>query len=88
MINQNLNLTNKISIATQTNTTSNPNLHFYQKYSQFTLKAVNKNPFQEFITDMLKHEKISQKTLKSVQIEILPAPRKNGSTIAGKCNTA
>jgi len=59
---------------------------FYLRYSRFTLKALNKKVFQEFLSDMLEIEKISQKSVGSISIEILPAPRKNGLTIAGKCN--
>jgi hypothetical protein len=87
MINQSYILTNKISIAAESNANPNPNIDFYEKYSRFTLKALSKNVFQEFIIDMLKLENISQRNLRSIRIEIFPAPRKNGSTIAGKCNT-
>jgi hypothetical protein len=87
MLKQSYVLTSKISIA---NADNNPNLstdsNFYLKYSRFTLKALNKSIFQEFLSDMLKIEKIPQKSIDSISIEILPARRKNGLTIAGKCN--
>lgn len=89
MLKQSYMLANKISIATKN---SNPNLpatnyNFYSKYSRFTLKALRKTAFQDFLSDMLKFENIPQKTIDSVRIQVFPAPRKNGSTIAGKCNT-
>ncbi|MGD6852480.1 MAG: hypothetical protein ACQCN6_10525, partial [Candidatus Bathyarchaeia archaeon] len=49
--------------------------------------ALSRGVFQEFLSDMLKFEKIPQKSIDSIRIEIFPAPRKNGFTIAGKCNT-
>jgi hypothetical protein len=89
MLKQNYVLSSKISIAKtkDTDLTLSSNGGFYLKYSRFTLKALNKNVFQEFLTDILKKEKIPQKNIDSISIEILPAPRKNGLTIAGKCNT-
>lgn len=89
MMKQSYVLAKKISIA---NTEENPvnlsvNSGFYLKYSRFTLKALNKRVFQEFLSDILKIEKIPQNNIGSICIEILPAPRKNGLTIAGKCNT-
>ncbi|MCW4000615.1 MAG: hypothetical protein NWE93_10280 [Candidatus Bathyarchaeota archaeon] len=89
MLKQSNVLASKISIA---NTEDNDcylsvNSGFYLKYSRFTLKALNKNIFQEFLSDMLNIERIPQKNIDSISIEILPAPRKNGLTIAGKCNT-
>lgn len=88
MLKQSYVLTNKISIANAEDDDLNlSNNSFYLKYSRFTLKALSKNVFQEFLSDMLKFEKIPQKNIDSIRIEIFPAPRKNGLTIAGKCNT-
>jgi hypothetical protein len=89
MLKQRNLLAKKISIANvEDNDFNLPiNSKFYLKYSRFTLKALNKKGFQEFLSEMLKNEKIPQKNIDSISIEILPAPRKNGLTIAGKCNT-
>jgi hypothetical protein len=81
-------LPNKISIANvDENDVNLSNGKFYIKYSRFTLKALNKRVFQEFLANMLKIERIPQKSISSISIEILPAPKKNGLTIAGRCNT-
>jgi hypothetical protein len=89
MLKQSYVLANKISIANAEDNGLNlsSNSSFYLKYSRFTLKALNKRVFQEFLSDLLKTEKIPQKSIDSISIEILPAPRKNGFSIAGKCNT-
>jgi hypothetical protein len=90
MLKQSYVLTNKITIANAEDNGPNLSINssFYLKYSRFTLKALNKRVFQEFLSDLLKIEKIPQKSIDSISIEILPAPRKNGLTIAGKCNTS
>ncbi|MCW4024758.1 MAG: hypothetical protein NWF01_06965 [Candidatus Bathyarchaeota archaeon] len=82
-------LANKISIANADDNNLNLSINrkFYLKYSRFTLKALSKSVFQEFLSDILKLEKIPPKSIDSIRIEIFPAPRKNGLTIAGKCNT-
>jgi hypothetical protein len=89
MLKQSYVLANKISIANAEDNGLNLSINssFYQKYSRFTFKALNKRVFQEFLSDLLKIEKIPQKSIDSISIQILPAPRKNGLTIAGKCNT-
>jgi hypothetical protein len=88
MLKQSYVLANKISIANDEENFLNLsiNSNFYRKYSRFTLKALSKSLFQEFLSDMLKLEKIPQKSIDSIRIEIFPASRKNGLTIAGKCN--
>jgi hypothetical protein len=88
MTKQSYVLAKKISIANTEGNHVNLSINsgFYLKYSRFTLKALNKRVFQEFLSDILKIEKIPQKNVGSICIEILPAPRKNGLSIAGKCN--
>jgi hypothetical protein len=91
MLKQSYVLANKIVVANvEDNNVSlsvnSVNSCFYLKYSRFTLKALNKRVFQKFLFDMLKLERIPQKNIGSISIEILPAPGKNGLTIAGKCN--
>jgi hypothetical protein len=89
MLKPNYALASKISIGNTEDKALNLSINssFYLKYSRFTLKALNKRVFQEFLSNMLKIERIPQKSIDSISIEILPAPRKNGLTIAGKCNT-
>lgn len=83
-------LASKISIANSKDNDCylSVNSDFYLRYSRFTLKALNKKVFQDFLSDMLEIEKISPKSIGGITIEILPAPRKKGLTIAGKCNIA
>lgn len=81
-------LENKIAIANAENNGLNLLVsNFYAKYSRFTLKALSKSLFQEFLSDILKLEEIPHRSIDSIRIEIFPALRKNGLTIAGKCNT-
>jgi hypothetical protein len=89
MLKQSYVLASKISIANAKDKDFNLSINgsFYLKYSRFTLKALNKSVFQEFLASMLRIERIPQKSIDSISIQILPAPRKNGLTIAGKCNT-
>jgi hypothetical protein len=89
MLKQSYLLVSKILVTnTEDNNLNLPiNSNFFLKYSRFTLKALNKHVFQEFLSYMLKVEKIHQKSIDGIIIEILPVPRKNGVTIAGKCNT-
>jgi len=88
MLKSNYPLASKISIVSTEDKALDLaiNSRFYLKYSRFTLKALNKRVFQEFLWGMLKIERIPQRSIGSIRIEILPAPRKNGLTIAGKCN--
>jgi hypothetical protein len=88
MLKQSNVLASKISIANAEDNDLNlsVNSNFYLKYSRFTLKALSKRGFQEFLFDVLKFEKIPPKNIDCIRIEIFPASRKNGLTIAGKCN--
>ncbi len=86
MYRQSQALYSKIKIAAENEPNPVNHYHFYCRYSRFTLKALRKHPFQEFLNNMLKTEKIEQSTINSVKIEFFPAPRKNGFTIAGRCN--
>ena len=89
MLKQSRELSSKIKIAMEHEKTdfSTTDYYFYSRYSIFTLKALRKYAFQEFLYRMLKSESIPEKKVDSVKIEVFPAPRKNGFTIAGKCNT-
>jgi hypothetical protein len=89
MLKQNYILASKMSIADSEDDDRylSGNSGFYLKYSRFALRALNKRVFHEFLSDVLKLERIPLKSIGSISIEILPVPRKNGLTIAGKCNT-
>ncbi len=65
MLIRNYALASKISIgdAEEKDLNLAVNSSFYLKYSRFTLKALNKKVFQEFLSDMLRIERIHQKAL-------------------------
>lgn len=72
-------LANKIAIANAENNGLNLLVsNFYAKYSRFTLKALSKSLFQEFLSDILKLEEIPHRSIDSIRIEIFPALRKMG----------
>jgi len=62
------------------------NASFYSKYSSLTYKALRRKSFQNFIDRMLILENIDETTVNTIDINVYPAPRKNGNNIAGKCN--
>lgn len=62
-------------------------LGFYTNYSSFILKALRKVSFQEFLFWMILSEDIEVKAVNAVDIEVFPAPIKNGLNIVGKCDT-
>jgi hypothetical protein len=66
---------------------SQNHVKFYLKYSSFVFRALKKPSFQKFLNWMLKKETIEEKTVRAVQVKVLPL-RKNGKGIAGKCDTA
>jgi hypothetical protein len=65
---------------------SQNHIKFYLKYSSFVFRALGKPSFQKFLHWMLKKEKIEEKTVKAVNVKVLPLRRKNGKGIAGKCD--
>jgi hypothetical protein len=66
---------------------SQNHVKFYLKYSSFVFRALKKPSFQKFLNWMLKKETIEEKTVRAVQVKVLPL-RKNGKGIAGKCDIA
>jgi hypothetical protein len=88
MLQQNSVLYSKIKIAPEYDKTDfSVHFSFYKNYSLFTLKALRKSSFQDFLYSMLLSENIEQKTVNTVDIKVCPAPRKNGFNIIGKCDT-
>ena len=88
MLNQNNVLTGKIRIGPEYSKIDfSKHYGFYTNYSRFTLKALRKSSFQEFLYGMLLAENIEEKFVNTVDIKIFPAPRKNGFNIVGKCDT-
>ena len=65
---------------------SQNHLRFYTKYSSFVLRALRKPTFQKFLGWMLKKEKIDEEAVRVVYVKVLPARKKNGQGIAGKCD--
>jgi hypothetical protein len=82
-------LTNKINIGKESNKAEATNhLGFYTNYSIYILKALRKSSFQEFLWSMLLIENIEERSVSRVEIKVLPAPRKNGYNIVGKCDVS
>ncbi len=65
---------------------STQQLSFYEKYSSFTLKALRKTSYQQFLKRMLLSENIKETAVKTIYIKVYPALKKNGYTLAGRCN--
>ena len=88
MLQQNYDFNSKINIALDPNK-ANLSRHFlfYKNYSLFILKALRKSSFQEFLGTMLLTENIEEKTVNTVDINVFPAPIKNGFNVVGKCDT-
>lgn len=87
MLQQNLVLYDKINIALEYDKSFSKHSGFYKNYSRFTLKALRKSSFQEFLSSMLSVENIEEKTVNTVDIAVFPARRKNGFNIVGRCDT-
>ena len=62
-------------------------LEFYKNYSKFIFKSLKKQIFQNFLTWILKKERIEKKKIKDIQIRMFPSIKQNGKTIAGKCKS-
>lgn len=89
MLQQDYLLPGKIKIGQEsTKTDATKHLGFYTNYSRFILKALKKSSFQEFLWFMLLTENIDPRSVSSVEIKVLPASRKNGYNIVGKCNVS
>jgi len=83
-------LSSKIKLSTENrNKTLQTNKHtsFYTKYARFTLKALRKASFQEFLEYIILAENINETTVNAVNVEIFPEKRKKGYAIIGRCNT-
>jgi hypothetical protein len=59
---------------------------FYSRYSRFTLKALGRYRFQEFVNLMLKLEDIDEKKVNSIKIVLYPVRKQKGCGVAGTCN--
>jgi hypothetical protein len=90
MLKQTYLLSSKIKVAGENNRPDIIETHpgFYSHYSRFTLSALRKTSFQEFIFWMLSSEKIEENSVNSVYIQIYPAAKKSGLNVVGRCNTS
>ena len=89
MLKQSQVLSGKIKIATECDKPAFSERHvwFYTKYSCFTLRALNKVSFQNFLGCMLTLENIKETNVNSVDINVFPIYGENGHCIAGRCDT-
>ncbi len=76
----------KISQASRKPNSYTDSRYFYSKYSRFTLKALKRNNFQDFLDSMLELEGIDENNVHSVEVGFYPLRKKAGVGIAGKCN--
>lgn len=85
----NLKLSSKIRVV------SNPNkigdcpemrLQFYTKYASTVYGALSRPLFQKFLNWIIKREEIKKKTVKDIQVRVFPFEKKNGNSLAGRCN--
>lgn len=65
---------------------SEDHVRFYARYSSFVFKTLQKPVFQKFVYWMLKKENIDKRAVRAVYINVLPSRKKNGQSIAGKCD--
>jgi diadenosine tetraphosphate (Ap4A) HIT family hydrolase len=90
MLEKNFPLSSKMRISVDHKKLENfsqKHVKFYLKYSSFVFKALKKHSFQKFLHWMLQKEKIEEQTVSAVHVKVLPFRRKNGKSVAGKCNT-
>ena len=81
-------LTSKTRISTkiQNSQITHNDLVFYKKYSDYTLKSINKNKFQRFIKYVLKKEKIPENKINQINIRTFPFRNQKGQWVIGKCS--
>lgn len=85
-----LRLSNKIRIV------SNPKkieectekrLQFYTNYASAVSSTLRRPLFQKFLKWIIKKEEIERKAVKDIQVRVFPFEKKNGNSLAGRCNT-
>lgn len=81
-----LNKKTRITTKLQNNQITYNDLVFYKKYSEYTLKTINKNKFQRFIKYLLNKEKIPESKITQINIRVLPLKNKENKWIIGKCH--
>lgn len=76
----------RISPKFQNRQITHNDLVFYRKYSEYTLKSINKNKFQRFINYILKKEAIPESKISKINIRVFPFRNQKGQWVIGKCN--
>jgi len=65
---------------------SGKHVSFYIKYASIVFKSLRKPLFQKFLRWMLKRENIGDDMVSNVQVRVFPFQKRNGNSLAGKCN--
>jgi hypothetical protein len=89
MLQQSYMLSSKIKVAGEYDKPDFVGMHprFYSNYSRFSLSALRKASFQEFLFWMLSSENIEEQSVSSVYIQVYPVATKSGLNIVGRCDT-
>lgn len=65
---------------------SGKHVGFYIKYASVVFEALRRPLFQKFLRWMLKRENIGADMVSNVQVRVFPFHKRNGNSLAGKCN--
>lgn len=85
-----IKLANKIRVVKNQNKFENCSENhrsFYTKYAFTVSKSLRQPIFQNFLKWLIKKEQI-EKSVKDIQIRVLPFIKSNGKSIAGRCNSS
>jgi len=61
-------------------------LQFYTDYASAVSETLRKPLFQTFLNWIIKKENIEKKAVKDIQVRVFPFQKKNGRSLAGRCN--
>ena len=61
-------------------------LRFYKRYASVVSSTLKKPIFQRFLNWIIARENIEKKAVNDIQVRIFPFQKKNGNSLAGRCN--
>jgi hypothetical protein len=62
-------------------------LHFYSYYASTVTETLKKPLFQKFLQWIMNRENIEKKSVNDIQVRLFPSKKKNGKSLAGRCNS-
>ena len=83
-------LSNKIRVVADSKKLKNASEHelkFYSNYASAVSTTLKKPLFQKFLHWIIKKEEIEKKVVKDIQVRLFPYHKKNGNSVAGRCNS-